>query len=131
MPGFGRLTQKRLVEPFLRVTVNPQAGVTQNPSRHPDGLRIPPNQAGWENRDQPYSGCSPNRSIQPGSTETYQLLYTVPKNRPAITGVTLGHRAPGSDDFTFAFVARQLHSGSSAVGNGQNDWLTSVRQLPK
>jgi hypothetical protein len=50
--------------------------------------------------------------IQPGSTETYQLLYTVPKNRPAITGVTLGHRAPGSDDFTFAFVARQLHSGS-------------------
>jgi hypothetical protein len=68
--------------------------------------------------------------IQPGSTETHQLLYTVPKNRPAITGVTLGHRAPGSDDFTFAFVARQLHSGSAAVSNGQNDWLTSVRQLP-
>jgi len=32
--------------------------------------------------------------IQPGSTETHQLLYTVPKNRPAITGVTLGASRP-------------------------------------
>ncbi len=61
MPGFGRLTQKRLVEPFLRVSVNPQAGVTQNPSRHPDGLRIP-SPPGWALR--PASGRGRRHSLR-------------------------------------------------------------------
>jgi len=39
-----------MVEPFLRVTVSPQAGVTQNSSRRTYPTQLPPNQAAQTNR---------------------------------------------------------------------------------
>jgi hypothetical protein len=49
--------------------------------------------------------------IQPGSTETYQLYYTVSKHEAPVTGVELGHRAPASDHRSFAFVASSSSPG--------------------
>ena len=44
--------------------------------------------------------------IQPGSTETFQLLFDVPKRWGKIDEVLLSHRSSPADDFSHAFVTR-------------------------
>jgi hypothetical protein len=60
--------------------------------------------------------------IQPGSTETYQLLYSMSEHRLAVTGVVLGHRAPESDHRSLAFVATSSSRGTPAPTYHHGVW---------
>lgn len=44
--------------------------------------------------------------IQPGSTETFQLLFHVPKWQGKVDRVLLQHRSSPEDHFSYAFVTR-------------------------
>jgi hypothetical protein len=44
--------------------------------------------------------------IEPGSTETFQLLFNVPKWQGNVDDVLLSHRSSPEDHFSHAFVAR-------------------------
>jgi hypothetical protein len=44
--------------------------------------------------------------IQPGSTETFRLLFKVPEWATTIAGVALAHRSSPADHFSHAFVTR-------------------------
>ncbi len=47
-----------------------------------------------------------SNDIQPGSTETFQLLFRVPKWATRIVGVALAHRSSPTCDFSHVFVTR-------------------------